>query len=207
MSEEIVVPYLHYEDLRETADDFLAEFHSSRELPIPIEEIVEFQLGMNIFPLPGIKDLLDIDGFISSDLRVITVDEYIYTRFENRYRFTLAHEIGHFWMHKEVFEKADINSIEGWKEFVTAIPEKQHNALEYQANCFAGLVLVPQESLVEVVNSKVKLLDENDISLKENWGIAWEYICTDVARTFSVSKDVVERRVNFDKVKVRYGDK
>ncbi len=207
MGGEIDVPYLHYEDLRAKADDFLAEFHPSSEVPIPIEEIVEFQLGMNIFPLPGIKDLLDIDGFISSDLTVITVDEYIYNRFENRYRFTLAHEVGHVWMHKDVFEKADINNIEGWKEFVTEIPEKQHNALEYQANCFAGLILVPHGSLMEVVNSKVKLLDENDISLKENWGIAWEYICTDVARTFSVSKEVVERRVDFDRVKERYGGK
>jgi len=36
-----------------------------------------------------------MEGFISGDLNVIYVDELIYDQRPARYRFTLAHEIGH----------------------------------------------------------------------------------------------------------------
>ena len=203
-SGEIFVPILSYEDIRSKADDFLAEFHPSREIPVPIEEIIEFQLDMNIVPLPGLKDLLDIDGFISGDLSIITVDEYIFNKFENRYRFTLAHEVGHFWLHHEFYESAGLTGLDEWKEFVTEIPEDKHNWLEYQAYSFAGLVLVPQEPLIEEVNSKIKLLDGSGISLMEHWDLAWEYICSDIAKSFSVSKAVIEKRVTKDEIRGRY---
>ena len=207
MSGEIVVPVLSYEDLRTRADGFLAEFHPSGEIPVPIEQIIEFQLGLHITSLPGLKDLLDIDGFISGDLSTITVDEYIYNKVENRYRFTLAHEVGHFWLHRQLYEDADFDSIAGWKQFVTQIPEDKHNWLEYQAYSFGGLVLVPKEQLLSEIRSKVKLLDGTGVSLEEHWDLAWEYICSDVAKSFSVSKAVIEKRVTKDRMKMEYGGK
>jgi len=159
---------------------------------------------MNIIPLPGLRDLLDIDGFISGDLSTITVDEYIYNKVENRYRFTLAHEVGHFWLHQELYEGVGFSSLDEWKEFVTEIPEDKHNWLEYQAYSFAGLVLAPQEPLTEEVNSKIKLLDGSGVSLEEHWDLAWEYICSDIAKSFSVSKAVIEKRMAKDRIKDRY---
>lgn len=205
MSGEIVVSVLSYEDLRARADGFLAKFHPSGEIPVPIEEIIEFQLSMDIFPLPGLKDLLDIDGFISGDLKTITVDEYIYQKVENRYRFTLAHEVGHFWLHQKVYEGANFNTVEEWKAFVTTIPEDQHDWLEYQAYSFAGLILVPQRYLVEEVRSKVELLNGTGISLTEHSDLAWEYIFSDVAKSFSVSKAVIEKRAVKDRIKEQFG--
>ena len=204
---EIDVPILSYEDMRTKADGFLTQFHPSGEIPIPVEEIVEFQLGMDIFPLPGLKDLLGIDGFISGDLSIITVDEHIYSKVNNRYRFTLALEVGHFWLHKDFYEGANFNNIEEWKAFVTDIPEESHNWLEYQAYSFAGLILVPKNPLVEEVSSKVKLLDGTEVSFEEHWDLAWEYICSDVAKSFSVSQAVIEKRVAKDQIKERYAGK
>lgn len=42
------MPRLSYEDLREAADRFLAEHGVADQVPLPIEEIVEFGLGINI---------------------------------------------------------------------------------------------------------------------------------------------------------------
>jgi hypothetical protein len=58
--------------------------------PPPIEEIAEIKCGLDIIPLPGLRDLLEVDGFISSDLSCITVDQFVLERRLNRYRFTLA---------------------------------------------------------------------------------------------------------------------
>ena len=41
-------PYLTYRHVGQYVDDFLAKYHSSLQLPIPIEGIIEFDLGINI---------------------------------------------------------------------------------------------------------------------------------------------------------------
>ena len=45
----------------------MREFHAEGTIPTPIEEIAEFKCGLDIIPVPGLRDLLEIDGFISSD--------------------------------------------------------------------------------------------------------------------------------------------
>jgi hypothetical protein len=45
-------PYLSYEDLRQKADEFLAAHHPKGAIPVPIEEIIEMQLGIDIVPMP-----------------------------------------------------------------------------------------------------------------------------------------------------------
>ena len=41
MSDEVRAEYLSYEQIRERADEFLAKYHPSGKIPIPIELIVE----------------------------------------------------------------------------------------------------------------------------------------------------------------------
>ena len=68
---------LSYNDIRRISEQFLREFHAERSIPTPIEEIAEFKCRLDIIPLPGLRDLLEIDGFISSDLSSITVDQQV----------------------------------------------------------------------------------------------------------------------------------
>ncbi len=101
------------------AESFLNIYNSSGTIPVPIEEIIEFQLQIDIIPVPGLKDSfekvgLDIDAFISSDFRSITVDKYIQEKISNRYRFTLAHEIGHMQLHRYLYTQFRFNDIGDW---------------------------------------------------------------------------------------------
>ena len=59
----------------------MREFHAEGSIPTPIEEIAEFKCRLDIIPLPGLRDLLEIDGFISSDLSSITVDQQVAQRY------------------------------------------------------------------------------------------------------------------------------
>jgi len=39
----IDAPFLSYDRLQAEVDDFLQTYHSSKTIPVPIEEIIEFQ--------------------------------------------------------------------------------------------------------------------------------------------------------------------
>ena len=93
---DVTAPILSYEEINGRAENFLKEYKRENTIPVDIETIVEFDLGLNIFPFPNLQTTFDVDGFISGDLTVIYVDEFIYQQRPARYRFTLAHEVGHF---------------------------------------------------------------------------------------------------------------
>jgi len=76
---DITAPILSYDDINKRAEDLLREYKQNKILPVDIEAIAEFNLGLNIFPFPNLQQTFDIEGFISGDLNVIYVDEFIYT--------------------------------------------------------------------------------------------------------------------------------
>jgi len=76
---DITAPILSYDDINKRAEDLLREYKRNKILPVDIEAIAEFNLGLNIFPFPNLQQTFDIEGFISGDLNVIYVDEFIYT--------------------------------------------------------------------------------------------------------------------------------
>ena len=86
---DIIAPILSYDDINKRAEDFLREHKRNEILPVNIESIAEFDLGLNIFPFPNLQETFDVEGFISGDLNVIYVDEFIYYQRPARYRFTL----------------------------------------------------------------------------------------------------------------------
>lgn len=204
MANEIKAPVLSYEDIRKRADAFLQQHHPECSIPVPIEEIVEFQFWINIVPLPGLHKGFEIDGFTSSDMKSIFVDESFYGNIPKRYRFTLAHEIGHIVLHKNIYKKNNFRDIAEWKNFINSIPIQTHRWLEYQANAFGGLVLVPSEYLQRLTEKCVKRIRKEGISLEENWDFGWECIKAQLAKDFEVSTQVIDIRLGNDQIKERY---
>jgi len=194
------VPIHSYEDLRKRADDFLRTYNPTGTIPVPIEEIVEFEFDINIVPVLGLQRQLEVEGFTSSDLKNIYVDEYVYTDYLNRYRFTLAHEIGHIVLHRNLYDDHKFKSIEGWKEFINSMTEEEHGWLEYQGYAFAGLILVPREPLVNHTGEWVKRIKDQGISLEQNRDFAWDLIAEHLGKGFQVSSSVIGKRLHKDKI-------
>jgi Zn-dependent peptidase ImmA (M78 family) len=189
---------LSYEDLRGLADAFLSKFHPSGAIPVPIEEIVEFGLEINIVPIPELLTVHDVDGFLSADMTEISVDMFILEKRPARYRFTLAHEAAHLVLHGEVLREVRPASIDDWRHFVRELPEKDREWLEWQAHCFAGLILVPREALAAAYREAVKVADEAGLEIESNFEIAKRYVAAGIGRLFDVSADVIERRLRYD---------
>jgi len=198
VAEDIRAPHYSYEDLRWRAEEFLAKYHPAGTIPIPIEEIVEFQLGMDIVPMQGPHTLIETDGFVTSDLREIYVDEFVYLSRPGCYRSTLAHEVGHVVLHADLFRPQRFQSVDEWKAFVNSIAEKEQSWLEYQAYAFAGLVLVPASPLRSAARECVEMVRSEGIELYENWDFAWSRIAAFLAKRLEVSTQVVEKRLQKD---------
>ena len=191
--DDVFVPYKNHNHIEKVAADFLHKYHPKDAYPTPIEEIVEFKLGIDIIPIPGLHEIIEIDGFISSDLSNISVDEYVYKHRQGRYRFTLAHEVGHAIMHEGVYRHRG-----DWKYFMETFPENEWSWLEWQANQFAGLILVPSHHLEKRIKHHSKQIKALGI---KNEAVAMDRIVELLARDFVVSREVILRRIDKEKKK------
>ncbi len=192
-------PFLSKGDLQEKAGSFLRKWNKSRDIPVPIEKIVEFDFGLDIVPVPGLQRNFDVVAYITRDCREIRVDQYVFESREARYRFSLAHELGHCILHPDLFEYLDFRDIQGWKDAVTnSIAEKEYRFLEYHANCFAGLVLVPPAELAESFDKWRGKLAELGLVLGETHDGVRETLEYYIGCEFKVSAAVINKRMEFD---------
>ncbi|KKL59671.1 hypothetical protein LCGC14_2212970 [marine sediment metagenome] len=195
----IDVPYLSYDRLRELAEAFIQEHHPSREIPIPVEEIIDVRLHVNIVPTPGLTKVFaddeddGIESFVTSSLTDIYVDEDAYTRQTNRYRFTIAHELAHIHLHDRVFRTLEVHSIAEWRETVKSIPRKQYAWLEWQAYSFAGHLLVPTTELEAHLSKCIEMIEGAGMSSDDE--AVRPSIEKNLGDTFKVSSIVIHKRV------------
>jgi Zn-dependent peptidase ImmA (M78 family) len=152
------VRFLSYDQIAKSALEILKEYGCESIVPIPIEHIIDNILQINIVPFPNLFTDFDINAFVSSDLKKIYVDEYLYTNLDRQYRFTLAHEFGHINLHRYIYTKINIGGLEDWRQFIRGVDAYEYRNLEIQANNFAGLLLVPQSPLERNFNEQLKNL-------------------------------------------------
>ena len=199
---DITTPILSYDDINKRAEDLLREYKRNKILPVDIEAIAEFNLGLNIFPFPNLQQTFDIEGFISGDLNVIYVDEFIYYQRPARYRFTLAHEIGHYVFHSDLIASFHPQSVADWNKFVLGIDEETYGWLEWQAYSFAAAVLVPRVSLKQNFRKELKLLQpkidfirSKGLSVESSQDYIVNAIATKLIGIYDVSADVLNKRI------------
>lgn len=195
----IVVPFIADAQLRSSAEAFLNQYHKSRSLPIPIEDIVDLGLGIDIIPMPGFHLNYEVDAFISTNLQEIRVDSAMYhAANKNRYRFSLAHELSHRLLHAEIYRHLEYDTIAEHKQSRDAIPEAPYSRLEYQANCLAGLILVPPAELAAKFEEAKKHAESVGIDLYDARPEAWDNIERWLGAEFGVSQGVIARRAPKD---------
>jgi len=151
--------------LRDVADEARNKYWPEATLPVDAEGIVEFRLRLDIDPIKNLLSTIDVDAYLKRDLSGIVVDYdcYMKDKFANRMRFSFAHELGHFFLHKELYLKFGISSPKEWKDFVLNVPENEYRNFEWQANEFAGRLLVPYPQLEPEMERPVEILKQNDL--------------------------------------------
>jgi len=191
----IEVPYLSYDELKSRAADVLEQSSCRDHFPVDIELIVERDFSIEIVPIVGLQTAYQIDAFISKDLKTITVDESVLDNRINRYRFSLAHELGHKVLHEQILAGIDFETTAEWKECIAAIPHKQYGFLEYQANTFANALLIPQLELERRLTDVLSKIRSAGMDPNEHRDICLNYVSTDLAKLFQVSQATMEIRL------------
>jgi len=188
------------EKIREEAEQFRKDNIFTSDLPVDIEHVIEAALGIRIIPIKNLQKQCDMEGFISKDFSSIYVDEFLYTddRYYKRVRFTIAHEIGHYVLHRSTIDNQKFSNEQEWITFRMGINDEALGWFETQASEFAGRLLVPVESLVEEFRVKrAGILKKNSswstkpIDNEDMISMVAPLICN----RFDVSSEVIEKRL------------
>ena len=181
------IPYLSKNEIAKKAEEVLEECWDDT-FPVDVEAICD-DLGIGILPIDGLSRTFRVDAFISSNFKSIYVDSREFGRNSHRYRFSVAHELGHYVLHKKYCPE----NVDDLKEWFKIFRRFINNYAEFQANYFAGSLLVPEKELAQVLN------EEFDGSFARNYWNASSrelgVILNKVRRHFKVSDQVIVRRM------------
>lgn len=198
-------PRLRWNFIRQKAEEFRNSFvNPVDKIPVPIIEILELDLNIKPIPKKGLMERIDIDGFLTKDLKHICVDNGIYMdpRRENRLRFTYAHEAGHLILHEKEIKQTDFRTPEDWIRFREDFLEDDLNWFESQAYEFAGRLLVPKERLIEEIKKlKDKIKEFKSLAGNEKERLI-DAISGVICNKFKVSRGVIQRRIRIEKLKI-----
>lgn len=160
------VAYMSDEAIEKDVQALLADYARERgmpiEAPIPIDDIIEKHLKIGIefddthrlfgVPRSGIGLDPDILGAIFFDQKRIVIDESLdpdaNPAKEGRYRYTTAHEVGHWRLHRGLFGKdpAQTSLLEpNAAPSVVCRTSQAKERIEFQADLYASCVLMPRK--------------------------------------------------------------
>jgi len=155
------VDFIPDKRIERAADGLLADYGEAftqiTEPPVPVEEILECHLDLSL----GFEDLEQrlgepsVLGATWIDEKEVLVDASldptIYPIREGRYRFTVAHEAGHWVLHRHALQESK------WTPLFDGRPQPsivccstaRKPRIEIQADLFASYLLMPKELVLQ----------------------------------------------------------
>ncbi|MBL9121353.1 MAG: ImmA/IrrE family metallo-endopeptidase [Phycisphaerae bacterium] len=210
------VPYLRESQIEREAQSLLDEWMAKGHLlavPVPLDDLVELHLGLS-FEVEDLRarfESRDVLGAIWFNENVIRVDSSLDPRRNpsmlGRFNFTLAHEIGHWRIHRAHL-RADPNEAclfdaNGRAAFVCRDGDRAPE--EWQADQFAGCLLMPRQLLRDAWvdwrgDDRQVAVSSLDIPTElatpqANENLAMERFCRPLAERFAVSAAAMRIRL------------
>jgi len=156
------VPYLTKHQIEDEVNVLLAEYSEQHAKiaapPIPIDEIIEFHLGL-VLELKDMRQLFgmaDVHGVLWVNDKIVGVDQGLdpsrYPSMLGRFHFTLAHEAGHWRLHRQFYLKnTDQRSLfeeTPTKPAYVCRSTEAKKPVEWQADFFAACALMPRPMVI-----------------------------------------------------------
>lgn len=149
------IPFIAEADLEELANDLLARYEREIEPllrpPVPIEQIADFLLELNIewldMPDTEAEPVLAYLWPASQTIRLNERRLTYFAQYPGLYEYTLAHEIGHYQLH--------LLADEGQSDQIYLYRHKQisKDRREWQAERFASYLLLPEFLLLPALEN------------------------------------------------------
>jgi len=211
-------PYMRTEDIEAATLGLLADYGRKYKPvlapPVPVEGILEgyLELTLDFDDLPRRLRIPDALGATWLQMRQVVIDQSLdptgSPSKEGRYRFTLAHEIAHWELHRRLFltDPAQASLFgEEQKPSIVCRTGSRKEPMEWQADSFSGFLLMPKDMILRSWETRTGGRDayvaETEIKgLASQWGLADDIRPTvEIARTmaadFRVSGQAMQIRL------------
>jgi len=162
---ELKVPFLPQPKIEHAAAELLRKYckwkGTELEMPVDIDEIIEgyFGLTLEFTKLEDLLGLPDVLGATWFDDKQVRIDSSLEDN-EGRLAFTMAHEGGHWWLHRPLVEMqkvtAPLFALERDKPATPAVVCRQSQKrapAEWQADQFAACLLMPRAQVQATIRS------------------------------------------------------
>jgi len=171
------------------------------KVPVDVLTAIEVRLRLDVIPFPNLFSKYSVDAAVTPDFAGIYVDESSYCFLEgrppwqfNRLRFSLAHELGHIVLHRERAGDLKFRTLEDFRDWMRQYNQSRYS-LEWEANEFAGRLLVPIERLQEDFDQFAARTQEQFPAWWTNANLR-ESLCGQLGEIYGVHKDVISCRLD-----------
>jgi len=188
-------PFMSYAAISRVAEKFRNKYQSEGGNPLKIFDIIEFDFGIDIIPSPNLQARCGADAFITSSWKEMYVDKKQYENEANkRINFSVSHEIAHFILHRKIYADLGIKSVEDLYRFIEESPNEEYSRMEWQANDFAGKILVPKDDLEKAIE------DVTNRVLREE--LSPELFLQELSEIFNVNGGVISIRMTNERMQL-----
>lgn len=158
------IPYLTESAIELATEKLIARFERKygciEEHCVPLDEIAECVLDLDVRceNLKSIYGELTLGAiyFNTREIRIDdTLNDELYPAKRGRYRFTLAHEIGHWMLHEPIYRAANLQtnlfeSTMGEPSIIcrAPLPRTTKKPIEWQADYFASCLTMPRTRVI-----------------------------------------------------------
>ena len=194
--QHLKIPYLNDEQITEIIHKELGEHNCISNVKL-LEFISNREYHIEQSVLPN-----NILGEIDFESKSITISNTLYEG-SPRWRFTIAHELGHIILHSEQIKKSNIKAIDDYFDEEMShinISDKTISRMEIQANSFAAILLTPSpyfdityKGLFKkegIRNFPILTIDNQPCNIN-----LANHMLTNLSNIFNVSKAVVKKRL------------
>lgn len=187
LDDGLQLPFLSKTEIAERTEELLGVCWNGIH-PVDIEAVCDY-CGVAIVPVHGLMDECQVEAFMAADFKIIYVDEARYRNNDSRYRFSVAHELGHYVLHRDYYS----SRVEGYGEWKGLMAGGVNSAAEFQANYFAGSLLVPETELIRALDAEFEGSFVRNCWRKNH--AEFSAALKRVQENFRVSRQVIARRM------------
>lgn len=156
---------------------------------VDIERLILEKFKLKIESFADLRRRWDAYAFIDTTAKVIFIDAELMNeaRLEKKYRFTLAEELAHFLIHRQLF--TNCHTVEDRMKIEEMLDERTEAYMESNAKALASAILMPKACVEPLVESLAgKLLDSEGHILEDR-------LVSALAEEYDVNFQAAKRRM------------
>lgn len=144
--------YMTREVAQNLGEELALKYNPQGIVSFPFSKILEENPDLSIVYVALDENVSGVSSYISSNKRfVVAINS---SKAINRQYFTTAHELGHYFLHKDIIEKEGVlisqaENIDG-DYALYRLDDSEYSEIETEANYFAASLLMPKDQVHKV---------------------------------------------------------